>query len=170
LNRTRAVLLLLCACAVACAGPGVFGSEQRTLVRLYDADTGVRLELANESHPELRDVYSQARPEASLKLAPDELIEALLERLDELDFEALSAPGGPPSGAGLQGWLEVTDGGATRTFAVPRSGPTQQQLSRFAYMQLVVSETYTHVGGLQYIENPQGAELFRRQPAAGGQP
>lgn len=144
------MLLLLWASIAACAGPGLFGSDQRTLVRLYDADTGVRLELASQGHPDYRDLYSHPRSEANLKLAPDELIDALLDRLDALNFDRLSAPGGPPDRAAVLGWLEVTDGSRTRTLAV--------------------SEAFTHVTGLQYIENPSGADLFRKQPAAGAQP
>jgi hypothetical protein len=163
-------LLLLYGASIACAGPGLFGSDQRTLVRLYDADTGVRIELANQSHPDYRDVYSHPRREANLKLAPDELIESLLDRLDDLNFERLSAPGGPPDRSLLHGWLEVSDGGKTRTFAVPMTGATGEELSSFAQMQLAVSEAYTHVTGLQYIDNPNGADLFRKQPAAGARP
>jgi len=138
-------------------------------VRLYDAHTGVRIELANQSHPDYRDVYSRPRPEAALKLAPDELMDELLDRLDDLNFDQLSAPGAPPQGADLLGWLEVVQDTEARTFAVPRAGATREQLSRFAQMQFLVSDTYTHVSGLQYIDNPEGAELFRKQ-AGGARP
>jgi hypothetical protein len=132
-------------------------------VRLYDAHTGVRIELANQSHPDYRDVYSRPQTEAALKLAPDELMDELLERLDDLNFDQLSAPGAPPQSANLLGWLEVVQDTRARTFVVPRAGATREQLSRFAQMQLLVSDAYTHVTGLQYIDNPEGAELFRRQ-------
>lgn len=138
-------------------------------MRLYDAHTGVRIELANQSHPDYRDVYSRPRPEAALKLAPDELMDELLDRLDDLNFDQLSAPGAPPQGADLLGWLEVVQDTEARTFAVPRAGATREQLSRFAQMQFLVSDTYTHVSGLQYIDNPEGAELFRKQ-AGGARP
>ena len=110
------------------------------------------------------------RSEATLKLAPAELLETLLDRLDDLNFDQLSAPGTPPEGAQVLGWLEVVQDGKPRTFAVPRTGATRDQLSRFAQMQLVVSEAYTQVTGLQYIDNPQGAELFRRQQSGGAHP
>jgi len=169
LNRPLLSLLLV-AGAAACSGPGLFRSMQPTLVRLYDADTGVRLELANQGNPAYRDIYSHPRSEASLKIAPDELVERLMDRLDELNFERFSTPGAPPDGAGLLGWLEVVQGDSSRTFAVPRAGATREQLASFAQMQLAVSEAYTHVTGLQFIDNPQGADLFRKQPAAGGHP
>jgi hypothetical protein len=145
------------------------GSGDRTLVRLYDAHTGVRIELANQSHPDYRDVYSRPRTEATLKLAPDELMDDLLDRLDDLHFDQLSAPGAPPQGDDLLGWLEVVQDAEARTFVVPRAGATREQLSRFAQMQFVVSDAYTHVTGLQYIDNPEGAELFRKQ-AGGARP
>lgn len=167
MNR-RLGLLLLVSAAAACSGP-LLGSDN-TLVRLYDAHTGVRIELANEGHPDYRDVYSHPRSEATLKLAPNELIETLLDRLDDLNFDKLSAPGAPPESAELLGWLEVVQDGQPRTFVVPRSGATREQLSRFAQMQLAVSEAYTHVSGLQYIDNPEGANLFRRQQSGGAHP
>ncbi|HZL99346.1 MAG TPA: hypothetical protein VFD43_03750 [Planctomycetota bacterium] len=163
-------LLLLLAGLAACSGPLAWGSEQRTLVRLYDAKTGVRIELANRSHPEYRDIYSQPRSDASLKLGSDELLERLLERLDELNFGQLSVPGAPPQDAPVLGWLEVVDGDGSRTFAVPKTGATREQIGSFAQMQYAVSEAYTSVTGLQFIDNPSGGDLFRRQPAAGGQP
>ena len=163
MNRQTALLLVIWACVAACSGPGLLGSGDRTLVRLYDAHTGVRIELANQSHPDYRDVYSRPRAEAALKLAPDELMDALLERLDDLDFEELSKPGAPSQGADVLGWLEVVQDTEARTFAVPRAGATREQLSRFAQMQYAVSDAYTHVTGLQFIDNPEGAELFRRQ-------
>lgn len=168
MNRRLGLLLLVSAAVGACSGP-LLGSDD-TLVRLYDAKTGVRIELANQDNPAYRDVYSHPRSEATLKLAPDDLIETLLDRLDDLQFDKLSAPGAPPEGGELLGWLEVVQDGQPRTFAVPRTGATREQLSRFAQMQLAVSEAYTHVTGLQYIDNPQGADLFRRQKAAGAQP
>jgi hypothetical protein len=168
LNRRLGLLLLVSAAVGACSGP-LLGSDN-TLVRLYDAKTGVRIELANEDHPDYRDVYSHPRSEATLKLAPAELLETLLDRLDDLNFDQLSAPGTPPEAAPVLGWLEVVQDGRPRTFAVPRTGATREQLSRFAQMQLAVSEAYTHVTGLQYIDNPQGAELFRRQQSGGAHP
>ena len=170
MSRLLGLLLLICACATACAGHGLFQSEQRTLVRLYDANTGVRLELANESDPDYRGVYSHPRSDASLKLAPDKAMESLLDRLDDLKFDKLSAPGGPPEGAALLGWIEVTEGTQARTFVVPKTGASHEQIGSFAQMQLAVSDVYTHISSLQYIDNPQGADLFRKQPAAGTKP
>ena len=166
MNRQLGLLWLSWACAAACSSPGFLGSEPHTLVRLYDAHTGVRLELANESHPDYHDLYSRPRNEATLKLAPDDVIEELLDRLDELNFDRLSAPGSPPEGAVVYGWIEVVQDRQARTFAVPRTGASREQLSRFAQMQFAVSDVYSHVTGLQYIDNPSGPELFRRQPGA----
>jgi hypothetical protein len=56
----------------------------------------------------------------------------------------------------------VRKGGESRSFVVPEAGPTAEQLETFAGMKLVVSEYYMHVGGLQFIDNPKGAELLRK--------
>jgi hypothetical protein len=166
LARTLIMLVLGSLVLAACAGTSGAPSaalEARTVVRLYDAGSRLRLELANESHPELQDVYSRRRPDASLKLAPDELIGDLVRDLERLEFAALSSQGGPPDEASLRGWVQIESDGVERTFAVPSEAPSAEELQAFAYMKLVFNEYYSHVGGLQYIQNPQGGDLFRRQ-------
>ena len=129
---------------------------------LYDSKGPVHLDLANESHPELADVYSHQRPDAALKLAPDELMTELLRDLEQLSFAALSAVGDPPAdGPQVRGWVCVDDGDARRTFVLPAEGATRQQLEAFVGMKLVINEYYTHVGGLQFVNNPQGHDIFR---------
>jgi hypothetical protein len=169
LNRALGSALLLGILATACAGLAGGASGHRVEVRLYDAEDGVRLELANDTHPELRDVYSQRKADASLKLAPEEAMDALIESLELAGFERLAVSGPPPVAAdavplGLRGWLAVSADGEQRTFRMPASRPTAEQVQAYNRMKLMFVDTYGRVGGLQYIQNPQGHQLFEKRP------
>ncbi len=130
---------------------------------LYDAKGDIHLELANASHPELAGAYSQPKPDAALKLAPDELVDDLVRDLGRLGFDDLGAEGPPPAAKpGLRGWVTLNQDGRLRTFVVPAQGAAPEALQAFAYMKLTFNEYYTHVGGLQFVNNPQGHDIFRR--------
>ena len=156
-----ALLLTLLAALSACAGPGA-ATSHRVLVGLYDSKTDLHLDLANASHPDFANVYSHQRRNADLKLAPDELMDQLVHDLDErLGFAALAAAGDPPEpGAGVRGWVTIQADDSKRTFVVPAQGATAEQLQAFAKMKLVLNEVFTHVGGLQFVNNPQGHDIF----------
>lgn len=171
--RIAALLLALAAGFSACSSPGAAGAGpagansagKRVRVALYDAKGDVRLELAPQSHPDLADVYSHPRPDAALKLAPDELIDDLLRDLERLGFSARAAAGAPPPASpAVRGWVSVEQGRSARTFVVPAAGAEAEALQAFAHMKLLINEYYTHVGGLQFVNNPQGHDIFRRKP------
>jgi len=158
-----AATLLLAGCALASR----VGSGDRAMVRLFDADTGVLLELANESHPQWQDVYSQARRAAELKLVPDELLGQVLVAFEEAGFDELAAEGpAPEAGPGLDGWIEVRLGDSLRHLAMPEGSLDRPRLAAYARMKLAVLEAYQSVAGLQLIDNPSGHELFKEGPQA----
>ena len=164
--RPAALLLTLLAALSACAGPGPAtnpASGHRVVVGLYDAKTDLHLDLANASHPDYADVYSQERRNADLKLAPDDLMAQLVVDLDgRLGFEKLAAAGAPPApSAAVRGWVTVQQDGRQRTFLVPAQGATAEQLQAFVNMKLVLNDVFMHVGGLQFVNNPQGGDIFR---------
>jgi len=136
------------------------------VVGLYDskgAGGPLHLDLASASQPEeVVDVYSQRRSSATLKLLPDEYMQAMLDHLGTLDFADLAAAGDPPpDGPAVRGWVYVDDDGVRRTFVVPAEGATARQLQAFVDMKLAISQLYNHVAGLQHVSNPQGAAIFR---------
>jgi hypothetical protein len=162
LLRPAALFLTLLAALSACAGPGQ-ATGHRVLVGLYDAKTELHLELANASHPDFAGVYSKERQNADLKLAPDELMDQLVVDLDgRLGFAKLAVPGNPPaSGPAVRGWVTVSQDGVRRTFVVPAQNATAEQLQAFVNMKLVLNDVFMHVGGLQFVNNPQGGDIFR---------
>ncbi|MGQ0553066.1 MAG: hypothetical protein ACT4PU_07585 [Planctomycetota bacterium] len=144
---------------------------QRIVIRLYDSDQGVRLELANEDHPELRSVYSQRRSNAALKLAPDEALAQLLATLDDLGFQRWAKPQAAPSptdqrlapdAAAIEGWIEVRLDAQVSSFVLPAGRADPAALAAFAEMQVSIANTYAGIGGLQFIDNPLGARIFPR--------
>jgi hypothetical protein len=129
---------------------------------LYDARHQLHLELANESHPELADVYSTKRSDNTLKLAPDALMADLIRDLSREGFDKLATDGEPPSIAPGRGWVTVQQGDRTRTYVVPaETVATAEQLGAFTRMKLWINEYYSHLGALQFIDNPQGAAIFK---------
>jgi hypothetical protein len=167
--RIPALGLALLAALAACAGTVGDASRaglrpgRRVVVGLYDAKGAIRLELANASHPDLADAYSHPRPDAALKLAPDELLDDLVRDLGRLGFEGLGKDGPPPAAdSGVRGWVSLNQDGRLRTFVVPAMGASPEAQQAFAYMKLAFNEYYTHVGGLQFVNNPQGHDIFRK--------
>jgi hypothetical protein len=169
--RLHTLALPLLGALLACAGPDVAkepassadaAGGRRIQVGLYDAKGEIRLDLANEGHPELAGIYSRQLPDATLKLAPEALMDDLVQDLGRLSFAALSVTGDPPSaGAAVRGWVTVEANDSRRTFIVPASGASAEQLQAFSNMKLLINEYYTHVGGLQFVTNPQGHDIFR---------
>lgn len=155
--------LVCCLSVAACAasGSGRIGSGDRALVRLFDARSDLVLEVANASHPDLTDIYSTTRSSASLKLAGDASMGDLLDAIDRSAFPQLASQGAPTSAAGLKGFVTVREGGETRSLVVPESGATLEQLETYATLKELVAAFYQATGGLQSIDNPAGANIFR---------
>jgi len=73
-------------------------------------------------------------------------------------------PEAPTPTGGLRGWVTVRQGSQSRTFVVPASGGTAEQLQAFVSMKLLMDAYYGQVGGLQFVTNPEGSSIFRKQP------
>lgn len=144
-------------CASTPAVPVPSGS--RVIVRLYDARSGIELALANESHPGYQEVYSQARADASLKLAPDELMGQLLASLDRNGFNLYARPGRVPK-PGKRSYLAVDHDGRLTVFSEPPRSANPDMRQSFVRLKLLMDHYYKPVGSLQFIDNPAGSALF----------
>lgn len=162
-QRLVACLLLtaLGACSSIPEVPVAAGS--RVEVRLYDASQGIELVLANASHPDLAGVYSQARSDGSLKLAGDQLMGQLLASLERAGLTEFGAAGPPREVRGARSYLSVLQDGVRRSFAAPAKSATDEARKAFVRIKLVMNEYYRHVGGAQFVDNPGGADLLRKQ-------
>ncbi len=160
-----AALVLIGLCGACSSLSSALSSGDRVMVRLYDADNGAYLVLAHEEYPGLTEIYSERRADAAVKLAPEFVLEDLIEGLEAVGFGRLATPGPAPT-AGVAGFVELRAGSEVRSFLVPPQGASIEQRTAFAQMKLVMDFHYGSVGGLQAIDNPAGAELFRRQAEA----
>lgn len=135
----------------------------RIVVRLHDGETGVTLALANESYPELSGLYSRSQGHATMKLAPDKLIGELLYSLDHVALADYGQDGRPAELRGKESYLFVEQDGRETVF--PKPGPAAPIDARraFTHIKLVMNEYYRHVGSKQFVENPDGADIFRTQ-------
>jgi hypothetical protein len=161
----RLVAGLLLAASGACSSiPEIpIAAGSRVEVRLYDADQGIELVLANASHPDLAGVYSQRQVDGSLKLAEDRLIGQLLASLDSAGLAEFGDNGPPGELHGAASYLIVSHDGGLRSFRAPTSSSADAERLAFVRIKLVMNEYYRHVGGAQYIENPGGGDLLRSQ-------
>jgi hypothetical protein len=135
----------------------------RIVIRLYDAVSGIELALANESYPELKDLYSRSRSDASLKRAPDQLIGELLASLNAAGLAIYGSPGRPLTLLGKDSYLFLENDGAETLFLKPSTLAPAEERRAYSHIKLVMSEYYMHVGGAQNVENPDGGDFFRDQ-------
>ncbi len=157
-----AVLAVFLLAGCASAPPAVpVPAGSRIVVRLYDAQSRVELALANESYPEMADLYSRKRQDAALKLAPDRLVGELLYSLDEAGLDVWGRSGAPEAVKGGEGYLWVDTDGLQRVFPEPGARAPADERQAWSLVKLVMTEYYKHVGGLQVIDNPEGHDLFR---------
>lgn len=149
--------LILAACASTPSVPVPPGSRVHVVLD-PDGPGGLALELANASHPDLADVYSQRRSTAQLKLAPDQLMGELLASLDANGLGEYGVADGvlPDSGA----WLLVEHDDARTVMARPGSDDVEARQA-WVRLQLTIDHYYQHVGALQYVANPDGRDVFR---------
>ena len=154
-------LMTFITCASTPAVPVPSGS--RVIVRLYDAKSGIKLGLANETHPGYQEVYSHARADASLKLAPDELMGQLLASLDRTGFNDYASPGPSPADES-RSYLAVEHDGRQTVFVEPSRSADIECRRAFSQLKLLMTHYYTPVGSLQFIRNPDGGAIFEASP------
>jgi len=158
---TGIFLMVVTNCASTPAVPVPSGS--RVIVRLYDARGQIELALANETHPGFQEVYSHARADASLKLAPDELMGQLLASLDLNGFNVYALPGATPQ-KGAVSYLSVEHDGEQTVFEEPPRSASIEKRRTFTQLKLLMAHYYTPVGSLQFIQNPEGGDIFESSP------
>ena len=146
------------------AGCGLLGGAEpvpegsAVVVRLHDPNQAIELALANESHPGLNDVYSHERQHANLKLAPDQLMGELLESLRGGGFERFASERAPVGG---RAFLSVDRDGRELVFVQPTSVASDEERQSWAILKLIMDHYYQHIGGLQYVANPDGSFRFK---------
>jgi hypothetical protein len=123
---------------------------------------GARFELVGESHTDRVQYYSQARADASRKIQTDEVMDALIERLEDEGFVTHEQRGPAPDsarGGMITMSLEVARGGDVSHWAVGRGSDPREHQAFLVCMNDFV-ELYNLTQAYQTIENPEGPGFF----------
>lgn len=176
IGAALACMALFATCGAPGSGSGAGGAqasgpsaEPRQLrVRWQVYSSAQDLALASQGLLDRAATYSQAVPlaAASTKIAPDEVVAALIEHCDSQGLR--SQPGAAPA-AGL-GWsqsIEIEESGGKRWFGVGASSPLEEQ-KRFRECWQAFTAVYNQTYQLQAVEQTpdwqsQDAVLKRQQ-------
>ncbi len=166
-------LLMLCACAGACAatgnsgttGAGTQGSARPGRVTLVDYRTHNRLTLVNEAHTDPTNLYTEKRATASTKVSANEIFDAMIGHFrDEGFFDVARSGHAPIAGEdGLRTALEVETDGQVRflTLHIRDTENFETLLKcKSAFVQI-----YNMTDQNQAISNDGGPALFEQQQA-----
>jgi hypothetical protein len=151
-------LSLLGACGAPGAGRGgaatdASAAEARQLrVRWQVYSSGQDLALASQGLLDRTSTYSQAVPiaNASTKIAPDEVVQALIEHLDAQGLRS-QAGAAPAAGQGWSQSIEIEDAGAKRWLGVGPSSRLDDQ-KRFRECWMAFTAVYNQTYQLQTVE------------------
>lgn len=158
---------LLAACLLAaCGAPASVGSRSggglggssaevaplQLRVRWQVYSTGQDFALASQGLLDRASTYSQAVPlsAAGTKIAPDEIVHALIEHLDGQGVR--SQPGAAPAAG--QGWsqsIEIEEGGAKRWIGVGAAS-TPEEHKRFRECWMAFTAVYNQTYQLQTVD------------------
>lgn len=160
--------LLLASAAGACAAPGPSVSDgQGRALRVSLLTGSGNFELVSTSHTSRVELYSKAREAASTKVQEDEVMEALIERLEDMGYRAHARPGSAPSlsGGAVATALEVQEEGVFSWWGVG-SGSTVDERRDFLTLQNDFLKLYNVTQGYQSVSNELGGDFFEAQKRA----
>lgn len=171
----RALAAVSAALAAACAAGGAEREDGSAalLVTLHDFKKDQRFELASESHTDRVEYYSKTRSDAVRKVQTDEVMDAFVDELGRLGFDAHEKSGRAPSARGgvIVYGLEVERGGSASHWLIG-SGSAPGEIEAFRSCGKTFLDLYNITLSFQTVENPRGRELFEesRVKAAAGVP
>ena len=154
--------LLLFGCASTPASP----TAATLIVSLQNYKSGQRFELASQSHTDPVSYYSSERGDAARKIQKDDVMLALVEELERLDYGARARTGRAPSkGNEETRWaLEIANGDKELHWTIG-TGDSKDTWSSFQKCRDTFLELYNVTVSFQTVENDQGRGYFH-DPAA----
>jgi len=162
------LLLALTGCASAPAAP----LEAKLLLALKNYETGQRFELASESHTDRVTYYSSERADAARKIQTDEVMLALVEELERLDYGAHAREGRAPDSAHetMRWALELSSGPRTLNWSIG-TGNAREDWLAFQKCRDTFLELYNVTVSFQTVQNQQGRGYFQEpQPSSAPKP
>jgi hypothetical protein len=126
-------------------------------VRFTDFRSNLRLELVNESRIDPTEQYSQKKKaaESMTKVGHDEVVAALVERLESQGFFKFAQPGPAPA-AGAGAWtmsLELERKDGLRHMAIGNASSAKER-EVFGLCRTDFATLYNGILGLQSVERP----------------
>ena len=132
---------------------------RRVYVEFRQAGSPIVMALVNRGSTDPTKVYSEARPNASLKVATDAYMADLCENFRILGFHEM-AEGVPPANDAWSIMVEVDN--RVQTLYHVR-GRASEDVARRAQIQRVFLAVFNQTAALQTIENPDGEKLFMKE-------
>lgn len=160
-------LLASCAGQIDTTAPTEDSHFGNVLIQFRDfRPGGALLTMANEAAVDRVDYYSEMRSSAGVKVASDEIMNALVEVFEDEGFWDSARPGNPPentnateAGMALHGVLSIEANGK-KGWITFRKGLTKDELELFQTCSQAFVAIYNSTAGYQRIDNPEGDALF----------
>ncbi len=145
---------------VSCASSGKSHRGTPVLVAYINPKRGENFELVNSSHTDRVQLYSESRSrdEAMRKVTSDELMDALLERFEQLEFDKYALAGQSTAEGPA---LEVVVGGSHRSIVWEKEDTLEEKRAWQACLTSFL-DLYNSVYGLQSVEISEGEDPFAR--------
>lgn len=153
--------------ATGCSSTGL-AKGSAAQVRFFEYRSAHTMTVVNESHTDRVQLYSEKRDEASTKVARDEVMEALIERVRKVGFANYAEEGPAPatSSQWSQGIEVKTDKGTHHMLVGPgvdRGAANAFRQSREAFLGI-----YNNIFGAQSVNVGQDEKIFERRPPRRG--
>lgn len=150
-----------------CASSGGDGSGGPTSLRVSLIGYGSNsFELVSTSHTGRLEFYSQERGDASTKVQADEVMQALVERLEDLGFEDYAHEGGAPDPEGGGGVvrraIEIERNGIRSWWALAARSSGDEKVA-FSTAMRDFLKLFNATQGFQSVTNEEGGEYFDGQ-------
>ena len=158
------VLALFCAgCASSSSAPEPDGTSRRVTLHDYGLDT--HFELVGESHTNRVDYYSTKRGDAARKVQTDEIMKALVDKLEEEGFERFSQPGKAPAQGGqlITRAIEIRVQDDLSHWTIGKGSMVEERLAFNACMKPFL-DLYNLSQSFQAVHNTKGRDYFEGAP------
>jgi hypothetical protein len=153
----RALAVAILAAATGCSSlPGPVADAENLALSLTDYRTDKTLSLVNDTNPDFQDLYSQPRKDASIKLAPMDMMQSLVEFADDhrfFEYARELAPGEAPERTNAIGAITLTADARNYLFLLQygEGRVDKGKVQAFTDVQKKIAEEYNHVSSLQFI-------------------
>jgi len=150
---------------IGCSSTSV-GDGTAAMVRFHEYRNGGKvMTIINESHTDRVEFYSTERDDASTKVASDELMAALLERIDEVDFGQFAQAGSAPASSSQWSQSIEVQTIVGSSHILVRKGIPADKAAAFRDTREAFLAIYNNIFGAQSVKLKPGSTGFEQSPA-----